>query len=52
MVNVKSPAADIEQLGDEAKHDAQLGAEMQAAGNTSQEYWPGRPTAPPTVAWQ
>ena len=52
MVSVKSPAADIEQLGDELKHDAQLGDDWQAAGSASHEYWPGRPTAPPTVAWQ
>ncbi len=52
IVTVKSPAADIEQLGDELKQDAQLGADVQADGRASHEYWPARPIAPPTVAWQ
>ena len=32
IIKVRSPADDIEQVGAELKHDAQLGADMQEAG--------------------
>jgi hypothetical protein len=51
-MNVKSPLGDIEHPGAELKHDAQVGADMQAAGMDSHENRPGFATAPPTVAEQ
>src|SRR5207237_8087723 len=51
-VKVKSPVAVVEQPGAELKQDAQVGADMQAAGRASHENRPGFEMAPPTVAEQ